>query len=65
MDLVSKMLSKTWVIQVFCVWIEHSPYVFDSISIVNPIFLHDDLICRKKTVYMKNAEERARLEIFW
>ena len=34
-------------------------------STVNPRFLHEDLISRKKTVYMKNAEERARFEIFW
>ena len=35
-------------------------------STVNPIFLHDDLISRrKKTVYMKNVEERAGFEIFW
>ena len=34
-------------------------------STVNPIFLHDDLISRKNTIYMKNAEEWARFEIFW
>ena len=39
--------------------------VWTTFSTVNPIFLHDDLISRKNTVYMKNAEERARFEIFW
>ena len=34
-------------------------------STVNPIFLHDDLISRKKMVYMKNAEERVGCKTFW
>ena len=36
-----------------------------TFSTVNPRLLHEDLISRKKTVYMKNAEERAGFEIFW
>ena len=39
--------------------------VLVTFSTVNSRFLHEDLISRKKTVYMKNAEERARFEIFW
>ena len=35
-----------------------------SFSTVNPGFLQDDLFFSKKSVYMKNAEERARFEIF-
>ena len=38
---------------------------FATFSTVNPTFLHEDLISRQKTVYMKNAQERARFEIFW
>ena len=52
-------VAENMVIQVFCVWIEHSHYVFDSISTLKSRFLHDDLISSKKSVYKKNAEERA------
>ena len=36
-----------------------------SFSTVNPRFLQEDLFSSKKSVYMKNAEERARCKIFW
>ena len=35
-----------------------------TFSTVNPRFLHDDLLLSKKSVYMKNAQERAGFKIF-
>ena len=48
------------IIQALCVWIER----FTSFSTVNPRFLQDDLFSSKKSVYMKNAEQRAGFETF-
>ena len=57
------------VIQVLCVWIERFPLIhltFSTVfSTVNRIFLLEDLLLGKKSVYMKNAEERAGFKIFW
>ena len=36
-----------------------------TFSTVNPRFLQEDLLPRKKCVYMKNAEERAGFKTFW
>ena len=65
LNLVSKMLSKTWSYKCFVFGLSIHLTFSTVFSTVNPIFLHDDLISRKKTVYMKNVEERAGFEIFW
>ena len=65
MDLLLKMLPKTWSYKCFVFRLSIHLTFSTVFSTVNPIFLHDDLISRKKTVYMKNAEERVGFEIFW
>jgi hypothetical protein len=59
MDFVSKILLKTWLFKCYALKFGQ------SISTQNPRFLHDELIFRKNMVYMKNAEERVGLKIFW
>ena len=64
MDFLSKMSSKTRVkysIQTPFLCITTFSTTF---STENPRFIHDDLISRKKMIYMKNAEERAWLKTF-
>ena len=60
---------ETMVIQVLCVWIRRFPLIhltFSTVfSTVNRRFLLEDLLLSKKSVYMKNAEERAGFKIFW
>ena len=71
LDLLLKMLSKTWLYKCYklCAWNECFPLIHltfaTTFSTVNPTFLLEDLLLSKKSVYMKNAEERARFKIFW
>ena len=60
LDLLSQNDVENMMIQALCVWIER----FTSFSTVNPRFLQDDLFFSKKSVYMKNAEQRAGFETF-
>ena len=57
------------VIHAICVWIKRFPLIhltFSTVfSTVNRRFLLEDLLLGKKSVYMKNAEERAGFKIFW
>ena len=64
LNLVSKMLPKTWSYKCFVLGLSIHLTFSTVFSTLKPIFLHDDLISSKKSIYMKNAEEQARFEIF-
>ena len=64
LNLVSKMLPKTWSYKCFVLGLSIHITFSTVFSTLKSRFLHDDLISSKKSVYMKNAEERARFEIF-
>ena len=64
LDLLPKMLSKPRSYKCFVFGLSIHLTFSTVFSTLKPIFLHDDLISSKKSIYMKNAEERARFEIF-